>query len=101
MRFIVLFEDSVSTAPEIRKMHMSAHLDFLEANAASLIAAGPLSQPTGEPAGGLWFVQAGNEGEVERLIRQDPFWPTGLRKSFTILKWTQVYADGVRLIHPQ
>ena len=101
MKFIILFEDSPSAAPDIRRTYMPAHLAFLEANAEKIDAAGPLSGLAGEPAGGLWLVEAGSESEVEQLVREDPFWLTGLRKSFTILKWTQVYADGARLIHPQ
>jgi hypothetical protein len=31
------------------------------------------------------------------LIKEDPFWPTGLRKSVCILAWNQVFADGRRL----
>ena len=61
--------------------------------------AGPLLKPSGEAAGGLWLVRAKTEDEVERLAREDPFWPTGLRKSFEILNWKQVYADGARLIN--
>jgi uncharacterized protein len=98
MKFIILFEDNPSADPGIRRTHMPAHLAFLEANSRRISAAGPLSKPSGASAGGLWLVDLGSEGEIEQLIHQDPFWPTGLRKSFTILKWTQVYADGARLI---
>ncbi len=101
MKYIILFEDNPDAEPGIRKMHMPAHLAFLEANAQSVLAAGPLSETSGAAAGGLWLVEADNACEVERLIHHDPFWPTGLRKAFTILKWTQVYAEGTRLIDPQ
>jgi uncharacterized protein len=100
MKFVVLLEDDPHADPDIRKTHMRDHLAFLEANAERISAAGPLSKPTGGQAGGLWLVDAENENDVEQLIRRDPFWPTGLRKSFTILKWTQVYAEGRRLIDP-
>ena len=36
--------------------------------------------------------------EVERLVRDDPFWPTGLRQSVKVLEWKQVFAHGKRLI---
>ena len=98
MKFIILFEDNPDADPNIRKTYMAAHLSFLEARADEISAAGPLSKPTGEAAGGLWLVDAESEGDVERLIHDDPFWPTGLRKSFEILEWKQVYADGARLI---
>lgn len=101
MQYIILFQDNPDVDPDIRKTHMPAHLAFLEAKASKISAAGPLSKPTGEGAGGLWLVQADNQSAVEHLIHQDPFWPTGLRKSFSILEWTQVYANGARLIHPK
>jgi hypothetical protein len=31
------------------------------------------------------------------LFANDPFWPTGLRRSARVLAWKQVYADGARL----
>jgi len=100
MKFVVLFEDNPDADPGIRGKHMAAHLAFLEANASSISAAGPLSKPTGEAGGGLWLVEANDASQVDRLVHEDPFWPTGLRRSYTILKWTQVYADGSRLIQP-
>ncbi len=98
MKFIVLLEDNPSADPDIRKMHMSDHLAFLDSNSEKIEAAGPLSPVSGEGAGGLWVVDAEPGSEVERLTKNDPFWPTGLRKSFVVWEWKQVYADGWRLI---
>jgi hypothetical protein len=100
MKFVILFEDNPSADPDIRRRHMAAHLDFLEANAGRIKAAGPLASGDGAPAGGLWLVEASDECEADALVKSDPFWPTGLRKSVRILAWTQVYADGKRLIAP-
>lgn len=98
MKFIILFEDHPNAAPDIRKTHMSRHLAFLESRSDMIEAAGPLSDPNGAGRDGLWIVEADREEDVERLIREDPFWPTGLRKSWSILTWKQVYAAGGRLI---
>jgi len=100
MLYIALFEDNPDADPAIRKTHMAAHLDFLKANAAKVKAAGPLSTRTGDPGGGLWLVEAEDAETVDTLIRNDPFWPTGLRKSVTVLAWTQVFANGNKLISP-
>jgi uncharacterized protein YciI len=35
---------------------------------------------------------------VQALVESDPFYPTGLRKSIRILEWTQVFANGNKLI---
>ena len=98
MLFAVLFEDNPDAGEEVRKQHMAAHLAFLEKNAATISAAGPLLSATGQAEGGLWLVQAVDHGAVEMLVKEDPFWPTGLRRSFRILGWKQVFAGGERLI---
>ena len=78
---------------------MPAHLAFLEAH-AEIEAAGPLRDASGAPAGGLWIVEAESEAAAEVLVKADPLWPTGLRASYRILAWTQVYANGRRLVGP-
>ncbi len=98
MKFIILFEDDPKADPDIRKTHMPAHLSFLETQAGHIEAAGPLADQAGAGQGGLWVVDAQSEADVEQLVREDPFWPTGLRKSFKIFRWTQVFANGVRQI---
>jgi uncharacterized protein YciI len=77
---------------------MPAHLSFLEANAARIKAAGPLRARSGDAAGGLWLVEADGPEAVDALVQQDPFWPTGLRRSVRVLAWSQVFVDGRRLI---
>ena len=96
--YIVQFEDNEAFAAE-RQRHMSDHLAFLDANATRINAAGPLLVPgAGVGAGGLWVVTADSAEDVEALVHADPFWPTGLRKSFRVLQWKQVFKDGKRMI---
>ena len=98
MKFVVLFEDNPGAGTGVRAKYMADHLAFLEQNSANVEAAGPLKDQDGSTAGGLWIVEATNEAQVRKLVEEDPFWPTGLRKSVRILSWTQVFADGQRLI---
>ena len=98
MKFVVLFEDAPSAGADLRARHMPEHLAFLERHAARVEAAGPLRDPGGAPAGGLWIVDAEDESQVRGLVEEDPFWGTGLRASVRILAWTRVFADGQRLI---
>ncbi len=78
---------------------MPAHLAFLEREAGRVQAAGPLRDATdGTPGGGLWLVEADSAAAVDALVRADPLWPTGLRKSVRVLEWSRVFADGRRLI---
>jgi uncharacterized protein len=98
MLFAVLFEDNPSADRDIRRQHMPAHLSFLEANAARIKAAGPLRAAPDEPAGGLWIVDAADPDTVDELVKADPFWRTGLRHSVRVLQWSQVFAQGKRLV---
>lgn len=97
MLYVVLFEDNPGLGLEVRRKHMPAHLSFLEKHADRVKAAGPLKSGSDEPAGGLWLVEAESANAVEALVKDDPFWPTGLRKSVRILRWLQVFAEGRRL----
>jgi hypothetical protein len=98
MRVIVLFEDNPDVDPSIRKQYMAEHLLFLDRNAAEILEAGPLFNDDGTAAGGLWILEVADRAQVEHLIRADPFWPTGLRKSCRILSWKRVFGGGARLI---
>lgn len=96
MLYAVLFEDDPAVAAEARRRHMAAHLDFLDGAAERIRAAGPLLSAEGGIPGGLWLVEAESFDEVERLVRADPFWPTGLRRSVAVRAWRQVFAEGRR-----
>jgi uncharacterized protein len=98
MLYAILFEDNPNLGSDVRSQYMPAHLAFLEKYAARIKAAGPLRTSSGDPAGGLWIVDAGSPEDVDALIKEDPFWPTGLRRSVRALCWSQVFANGKRLI---
>ncbi len=94
MIYAVLFEDNASRA-DMRPKHMPEHLEFLENNASRIRHAGPLKDTKSDaPAGGLWIVEADSRQSVQDLVRADPFWTTGLRKSVRVLEWSQVFAQG-------
>ena len=97
MLYAVLFTDDDAHADARRRL-MPAHLAFLEKRRDRIRAAGPLREPDGTPAGGLWLVEANAPEAVVKLNQEDPFWPTGLRKAVRVLQWSQVFADGRRLI---
>ena len=98
MTFIILFEDNADLGPEIRREHLPAHLAFLKRNEAVISAAGPLAETDGTPSGGIWIVNTDTADDADALVKEDPFWPTGLRKSVRILKWTKVFEGGEILI---
>jgi hypothetical protein len=92
MLFCVIFEDNAGQ-DHLRRQHMSEHLSFLTARGQQIEGAGPLFQD-GSGHGGMWLVQAADAAEVQALVEAAPFWPTGLRKSVTILEWRQVFRYG-------
>jgi hypothetical protein len=97
MLYVILFTDNPAHG-DARARLMPAHLDFLERNRDRIRAAGPLRDAAdGSGAGGLWLVEADSEQAAAGLVREDPFWPTGLRQSVRVLQWSQVFADGRRL----
>ncbi|WP_282152047.1 YciI family protein [Ruegeria atlantica] len=98
MNFIILFEDAPQTDPSIRKNHMPQHLSFLERHAPKIEAAGPLSDPERQGRDGLWLVDVDSIEDAESLIKEDPFWETGLRASYSIIPWRLVFSAGSRLI---
>ncbi|WP_420348924.1 YciI family protein [Pelagibius sp.] len=98
MLFAVLFEDDPREAAALRAQHLPAHLRFLERHRERVVAAGPLLSAGGEAEGGLWLVEADDRDTVDRMVREDPFWPTGLRKSVRIATWKQVFAQGRRMV---
>lgn len=96
MIYAVLFEDDASRA-NMRLKLMPDHLAFLESNASNIRDAGPLKDTESDaPAGGLWIVEADSPQSVQDLVRADPLWSTGLRKSVRVLEWAQVFAQGRR-----
>jgi len=100
MKFLVMFQDNEDLAP-MRQKYMLDHLSFLEENRSSIMKAGPLTNSdTGQNAGGVWVVDAESSTDVHNLVKSDPLWPTGIRKSYSVLSWKQVFADGSRLINP-
>ena len=98
MKYVVLFEDNDKFA-DMRQKHMADHLKFLAENSDLIDAAGPLKDATSAAAaGGIWVVECNETSQVQELVESDPFYPTGLRQTIRILEWTQVFADGRKLI---
>lgn len=96
--YVVLLEDDPAHA-DARERLMEQHLQFLERNGDRIHSAGPLRDEIADAAaGGMWIVDAPDRASVQALVEADPFWPTGLRKSVSILKWRLVFSDGERRI---
>ena len=64
---------------------------------SSIRTAGPLSREGDAFAGGLWLVEAETADTVDRLVKEDPFWAAGLRKSVQVFIWNRVFAERALL----
>lgn len=95
MLFCVTFQDNQGKE-HLRQKHMADHLTFLETVGARMLGAGPLFDGS-EGHGGMWLLEAESAEAVQTLVEQDPFWPTGLRKSVAILEWRPVFREGRRV----
>lgn len=88
MRWVAVFED----APDklgVREAFTAAHKAYLHENHGAIVDAGGLRATPGEaPRGGLWVVDAESRDAV---VRQDPFFRNGLRKSFRIYAWGDAF----------
>lgn len=93
MMFAILFEDDPAHADK-RAEFMERHLAFLARNADTVQAAGPMLTAAGDGAGGLWTVEADTFDDALALTREDPFYPTGLRRKITVLEWKQVFTNA-------
>lgn len=93
--FAILFEDDPVHADK-RTEFMEQHLAFLARHADKVQAAGPMLTDAGEGAGGLWTVEADTFDDALALTREDPFYPTGLRRKITVLEWKQVFNNTER-----
>lgn len=98
MLFAVLFTDKPGSG-ELRAQHLQAHIEWLERNKEVIPVGGSLRRELGQvPEGGLWIAQASSKIELEELLKTDPFYLAGLRKSHEILHWSKANEDRKVLI---
>jgi hypothetical protein len=93
MLFIVQLTDRPGSLA-LRLQLLSAHLEWLEQNQASVRVAGSLRHdPDAAPVGGCWIVDAARKANVEALVRRDPFWIGGLRVSCQVFHWSKAFPE--------
>jgi len=68
MSAAIVLEDNAAAGVDVRRKHMPEHLAFLQRNAATIQAAGPLAEADGQGAGGLWLVEAKDPSAVDALV---------------------------------
>lgn len=86
MRYVAVFEDSPEMV-EVRRMHETDHLRFLEEHRDEIPMAGGLRDEHGGPyVGGLWVFEVKSRSRAVQLIESDPYYVAYPRK-YRLLAW--------------
>ncbi len=84
--WLVVFRDDPAML-EIRAEFGQKHLSYVDRNSDKILLAGGLKHAPETPfIGGSWLVKAQNSGEVEKLIKADPYFNSAHRK-YDISYW--------------
>lgn len=98
MPYLIQLADKPDSAP-LRAAVRNAHLDYLDANKAKLLAAGALIEDDGSGGrGSVYIVDTDNRLEAERFLAGDPFQQAGLFATVTITRWRKAFFNRERLV---
>lgn len=75
---------------ELRASTRSAHLAFLDQNAAHVKIGGPFLDAEGKPVGSLLILDCDSEAQARALIERDPYAIAGLFASVDLKPWKRV-----------
>jgi len=85
MLFIARFTDQPNSQ-HVRRLHQESHEAYVANNRDSILVAGPLRRDDlGNAVDGLWYVDAKDRREAERLCYASPYWTAGLWGSVTLM----------------
>ena len=80
----------------VRQPNRPAHLDFLAANKALLLACGAKLNDDGtDGGGGVYIVDVDSREAAQAFIERDPFHTADLFAQVKIVRWRKAYLDGV------
>jgi uncharacterized protein YciI len=97
MLFVVLTTDKPGGLA-LRMATRPTHLEYLRANIARLIQAGPHLTEDAKPAGTLLVIEAKDRQDAENFVANDPYSKAGLFDSVTIRPYRAVFKDGAELV---
>jgi len=82
---------------DLRMATRTAHLAYLETEAARIVTGGALLDAEGKPCGSLLVIEARDRAEAEAFAAGDPYAKAGLFESAVIRPFRQVYKDGAKI----
>jgi len=90
MNFVLYCVDKAEHG-HVRAENRPAHLDYLKANLAKIMLAGPMTSEDGEkPIGSVIIIEAADRAEAEAFAAGDPYAKAGLFESVTIKPFKKV-----------
>lgn len=95
MHFVIICRDKPDHG-HVRAENRPAHVDYLKAHAAKIVAAGPTLTEDGEGmTGSVLVMEFADRGEAAAWAADDPYAKAGLFESVDIRPWRKVFpADG-------
>jgi uncharacterized protein len=79
----------------VRQRAREAHLAYLAANKAVLLACGAkLSDDGNSASGGVYLLDMETREEAERFIANDPLFLVELFERVSVMRWRKAYLDG-------
>ena len=93
MPYVIQLKDKQG-AGELRAKVREAHLAYLKANQAKLLAAGALTDDDGAGGfGGVIILDTDDRAEAQAFIDNDPFAKAGLFASVAVSRWRKAFFD--------
>ncbi|RMD61659.1 MAG: YciI family protein [Alphaproteobacteria bacterium] len=91
MHFAIVCLDKPDHAA-VRADNRPAHLEYLEAHRAQILAAGPLLSDDGEsPVGSLLLMEFDDVEAARKFATEDPYNKAGLFRTVTVCPWRKVF----------
>ena len=90
MNFVLYCVDKAGHG-HLRTENRPAHIDYLKANLAKIVLAGPMTSEDGEkPIGSVIIIEAADRAEAEAFAAGDPYAKAGVFESVTIKPFKKV-----------
>ena len=86
MQFVILCQDKPDSL-ELRLANRPAHLDYIKANDAHVLGAGPFLDAAEKMCGSMLMVDFATEEEAQAFAAADPYAKAGLFAATEVMRW--------------
>ena len=75
----------------VRKINRDEHLEYLKSFRKKLLLAGPILDKNNLPSGSIIILDLDTKQEIEKFIKDDPYYKAGLFRETKILNFKKVF----------